>query len=86
MPLSELRDLHKSLTLKVNTSEVSGEFIDRVENIIKNYPGKCLFEIVVEDKKEDISVKMVSKSKKVGISSELLIDLNKLSGVECELK
>ncbi len=84
--LSELREMHKSLTLKVNASDVSNEFIDRIENIITNYPGKCSFEIHIEDKKDDISIKMYSKTKKVGISTELMHDLNKLEGVECELK
>ena len=70
----------------MGASDVSTEFIDRIENIFTNYPGKCSVEITVEDKNENMSIKMFSKSKKIAISTELMHDLNKLSGVECELR
>ena len=85
--LSELKEkAFSSLKLKVGASDVSTEFIDRIENIFTNYPGKCSVEITVEDKNENMSIKMFSKSKKIAISTELMHDLNKLSGVECELR
>jgi DNA polymerase-3 subunit alpha len=78
--LSELKEK------AVNSGDVSAEFIDRVESLISTYPGKCSFEIHVEDKNENMSVKMFSKTKKVGISNDLLLELNRLPGTECELK
>jgi DNA polymerase-3 subunit alpha len=85
--LSELKEkAFNSVRLKVNSGDVSAEFIDRVESLISTYPGKCSFEIHVEDKNENMSVKMFSKTKKVGISNDLLLELNRLPGTECELK
>jgi DNA polymerase-3 subunit alpha len=85
--LSELKEkAFSSIKLKVGASDVNLEFIDRIENIITNYPGKCSIEITVEDKNENMQVKMFSKTKKVAISTELMHDLNKLAGIECELK
>lgn len=85
--LSELKEkAFKSLKVNVEAATVTPEFIDRIENIITNYPGKCIVEIMVEDKNDNMQVKMFSKSKKVAISTELMHDLNKISGVECELK
>ena len=85
--LSELKEkAFKAIKINVESNDVTPQFIDRVENIIATYPGKCNVEIYVEDKVDNLSVKMFSKSKKVGISNDLMMDLNKLPGVECELK
>ncbi len=85
--LSELKEkAFNSVKVKLAASDVNAELIDRIENIISTYPGKCSFEIQVEDKNENLAVKMYSKSKKVGISNELMLELNKLPGAEYELK
>jgi len=33
-----------------------------------------------------MAVKMFSKTKKVGISNELMLEINRIPGAECELK
>jgi DNA polymerase-3 subunit alpha len=85
--LSEMKDkTFSSIKLKVGASDVSNEFIDKIELLINTHPGKCGIEIHVEDKAENLSVKMFSKTKKIDINDELMNELNRLSGVECELK
>lgn len=85
--LSELKEkAFNSIRLKLDTTTVTGELIDRIENIISTYPGKCSFEIHLEDKNENMAVKMYSKTKKVGISNELILELERIQGAECELK
>ena len=75
-----------SIKLKVGASDVSNDFVDKIELLINTHPGKCSIEIHVEDKLENLSVKMFSKTKKIDINDELMNELNRLSGVECELK
>ena len=65
---------------------MSNDFVDKIELLINTYPGKCGIEIHVEDKLENLSVKMFSKTKKIDINDELMNELNRLTGVECELK
>ena len=85
--LSEMKDkTFSSIKLKVGTGDVSNDFIDKIELLINTHPGKCGIEIHVEDKAENLSVKMFSKTKKIGINDELMNELNRLNGVECELK
>jgi DNA polymerase III subunit alpha len=85
--LSEMKDkTFSSIKLKVGTGDVSNDFIDKIELLINTHPGKCGIEIHVEDKTENLSVKMFSKTKKIDINDELMNELNRLNGVECELK
>jgi len=85
--LSELKEkAFNSIKLKLGVTDVNAELIDRIESIISTYPGKCSFEIQVEDKNDNMSVKMYSKTKKVGISNELMLELGRLPGAEYELK
>jgi len=85
--LSEMKDkTFSSIKLKVGASDVSNDFVDKIELLINTHPGKCGIEIHVEDKVENLSVKMFSKTKKIDINDELMNELNRLSGVECELK
>ena len=85
--LSEMKDkTFSSIKLKVGTSDVSNDFVDKIELLINTYPGKCGIEIHIEDKAENLSVKMFSKTKKIDINDDLMNELNRLTGVECELK
>ena len=85
--LSEMKDkTFSSIKLKVGTGDVSNDFVDKIELLINTYPGKCNIEIHVEDKLENLSVKMFSKTKKIDINDDLMNELNRLTGVECELK
>ena len=85
--LSELKEkAFSSLKVKIGAADVNNDFVNKIENIINTHPGKCGIEIHIEDKNENISVKMYSKTKKVGISNDFMMELNRLNGVECELK
>ncbi|MHB8402979.1 MAG: DNA polymerase III subunit alpha [Bacteroidia bacterium] len=85
--LSELKDKAFSFVkVKVGVSDVNTDFVDRIEKLISTHPGKCGIEIHIEDKTDNLSVKMYSKTKKVGISTDFMLELNRLNGVECELK
>ena len=85
--LSEMKDkAFNFIKLKVGANEVSNDFVDKIESLINAHPGKCGIEIHVEDRTENMSVKMFSKTKKIDINDELMNELNRLNGVECELK
>ena len=85
--LSELKEkAFTSVKVKIGANDVSNDFVDKIENLINTHPGKCGIEIHIEDKAENMSVKMYSKTKKVGISNDFMLELNRLQGVECELK
>ncbi len=85
--LSELKEkAFSSVKVKVGVTDVNPDFIDKIEKLIASNPGKCGIEIHVEDKTDNMSVKMYSKTKKVGISNDFMLELNRLNGVECELK
>jgi len=85
--LSEIKDkTFNSIKLKVGASDVSNEFIDKIELLINTHPGKCNIEIHVEDKAENLSVKMFSKTKKIDINDEFMNEINRLTVLEYDLK
>lgn len=84
--LSEVIDkLAKSITLKVALSDVSDNFIKKMETIINKYPGKCELKFNVFDKDENISVYLPSRISKVDASNKLIEDLNKSFEIEYKL-
>jgi DNA polymerase-3 subunit alpha len=85
--LSEIKDkTFNSIKLKVGASDVSNDFIDKIELLINTHPGKCNIEIHVEDKAENLSVKMFSKTKKIDINDEFMNEINRLTVLEYDLK
>ncbi|HKC66787.1 MAG TPA: DNA polymerase III subunit alpha [Bacteroidia bacterium] len=85
--LSEIKDkTFNSIKLKVGAGDVSHDFIDKIELLINTHPGKCNIEIHVEDKAENLSVKMYSKTKKIDINDAFMNEINRLSVLEYDLK
>jgi len=85
--LSEIKDkTFNSIKLKVGAGDVSNDFIDKIEKLINTHPGKCSVEIHVEDKAENLSVKMFSKTKKIDINDEFMNEINRLTVLEYDLK
>ena len=85
--LSEIKDkTFSSIKLKVGAGDVSTDFIDKIEKLINTHPGKCSVEIHVEDKAENLSVKMFSKTKKIDINDEFMNEINRLTVLEYDLK
>jgi DNA polymerase-3 subunit alpha len=85
--LSEIKDkTFNSIKLKVGAGDVNHDFIDKIELLINTHPGKCNIEIHVEDKAENLSVKMFSKTKKIDINDEFMNEINRLSVLEYDLK
>ena len=85
--LSEIKDkTFSSIKLKVGAGDVSTDFIDKIEKLINTHPGKCSVEIHVEDKAENMSVKMFSKTKKIDINDEFMNEINRFSVIEYDLK
>jgi DNA polymerase-3 subunit alpha len=74
-----------TLKLKMNLEDVSDKLIGGLDHILNSYQGKCNIEFIVEDKSENMQIKLFSKKNKVAINEELLIQINKLSQVEYEL-
>ena len=70
----------------MGAGDVSHDFIDKIELLINTHPGKCNIEIHVEDKAENLSVKMYSKTKKIDINDAFMNEINRLSVLEYDLK
>ncbi len=74
-----------NLKLKMSLEDVSNEFINQLDQLLNSYQGKCNVEFFVEDKAENMNVKLFSKKSKVAINDELIMELNKLTTLEYEL-
>ena len=74
-----------TLKLKMKLEDVSDKLINGLDQLLNNYQGKCNVEFVVEDKAENMHIKLFSKKNKVAINDELLMQIDKLSQIEYEL-
>ena len=84
--LSELKEkAFSTIKLKIGIDSINEAFINNFDNIVKQHPGKCSLEFLVEDSSDNISVKLFSKNFKVSINNDFMLDLDKLNAVEYEL-
>jgi DNA polymerase-3 subunit alpha len=89
--LSEMRDrLTKSITVVLDLYTLSGELLDRLQNMVKanndKYPNKsCTLRFLVKDREDAILVDMASKSFKVSPSDDLLAEIHELTNVDAVL-
>ncbi|MBC7864461.1 MAG: hypothetical protein IAF38_15915 [Bacteroidia bacterium] len=85
--LSELKEkTFKSVKLKIEVDNLNEELLNKVDALVKTYSnGKCNLQVVIEDKKENVSLNMFSKSIKVSLDTEFLDELKRMSNVELEL-
>ena len=63
----------KSITLKINLSNVSGQMIEETYNLIKNNKGKYTLNMCVYDPEGKANIQMLSKKYKVNIYSLLKV-------------
>ena len=73
------------MKLRMDISDLNEELITDLEAIFNASQGKCNVEFFVEDSIENISVKLPSKSRKIGITSELTTALDKIGSLTYEL-
>ncbi|MGE0568398.1 MAG: OB-fold nucleic acid binding domain-containing protein, partial [Bacteroidia bacterium] len=74
----------KNLKIKLEINDLTNQLIEELENLFNGHDGKCLVEFIVEDKNENMNVKLYSKSSRVKIDDELINALNK-QNLEYEL-
>ncbi|MFO0434108.1 MAG: DNA polymerase III subunit alpha [Sphingobacteriaceae bacterium] len=74
-----------NLKLKMELESITEQFINQLDQVLGSYQGKCNVEFYVEDKKENMNVKLFSKKSKIAISEELINELNKFPNLEYEL-
>ncbi|HEY9560116.1 MAG TPA: DNA polymerase III subunit alpha [Anseongella sp.] len=80
--LSEVKDkMTRSVTLSVSLNDIAAPFISRIEELVKEHPGKCGLKISINDPLENIGVDMPSKTYKVAISEEFLSGLGQIEKV-----
>src|SRR3546814_10322336 len=71
----------RSVTLSVSLNDIAAPFISRIEELVKEHPGKCGLKISINDPLENIGVDMPSKTYKVAISEEFLSGLGQIEKV-----
>ena len=77
--------IFSNMKLRMDISDLNEELITDLEAIFNASQGKCNVEFFVEDNIENISVKLPSKSRKIGITSELTTALDKIGSLTYEL-
>ena len=77
--------IFSNMKLKMDIADLNEELITNIEAIFNASQGKCNVEFFVEDTTENISVKLPSKSRKIGVTSELTAALDKIGSLSYEL-
>jgi DNA polymerase-3 subunit alpha len=85
--LSEIKEREfKSVKLKIEVKYLNADMLEKIDKLVKNHSnGKCIFEVLIEDPIENMSVKLFSKTIKVNLDSTFLDELSRLTHVEFEL-
>jgi len=77
--------IFSNMKLRVDINVINETLINDIETIFNASQGKCNVEFFVEDAVENISVKLPSKTCKIGITSDLTMALDKIGNVTYEL-
>lgn len=89
--LSDLRDkLAKSFTIQIALHQLNDQMIHKIQTLIdttvpEGEAASCGLKFMVVDVKENISVEMPAKSKKIKITNELLETIEEMEGVKYKL-
>ncbi len=89
--LSDLRDkLAKSFTIQIALHQLNDQMIHKIQELIdttvpEGEAASCGLKFMVVDVKENISVEMPAKSKKIKITNELLETIEEMEGVKYKL-
>ncbi len=74
-----------NMKLKMDINAINEEMIANIDAIFSASQGKCNVEFFIEDAVENLSVKLPSKSRKIGITSDLTAALDKIGNLKYEL-
>ncbi len=84
--MSELKEkAFNNIKVKVGINNVNEKVMDNFEKLVKAFPGKCGLEFMIEDKDENVNIKLFSKSLRVSLSNEFIDELNKFHELEYEV-
>lgn len=86
MLLTEVREkLTHQISLLIDVDALNQNFINTLNKIINDHPGKIPFSIKLHDLRENLVLPLRSRKQKIDINSSLLEQLNKLPQVELKL-
>jgi DNA polymerase-3 subunit alpha len=74
-----------NMKLKLDVNSLTDELIASIDAILNSSAGKCNVEFFVEDEKENMNVKLYSKSHKIAVTNELTTQLDKLKSIKYEM-
>jgi DNA polymerase-3 subunit alpha len=77
--------IFSNMKLRMDISAINEELIANIDAIFSASQGKCNVEFFIEDSTENLSVKLPSKSRKIGITSDLTAALDKIGDLTYEL-
>lgn len=84
--LPEIRDkMVRAIAVSVNINQLNTSIIDKLEQTIQHYPGKCNVNFNVFYEEEKISFEMTSKKYRINPCNEILDILAEIEGVACKL-
>ncbi len=73
----------KKLTINVGLKDISNEFVDLLHNKMAEYPGKCKFQMKIND--IDMNINMPAKNLKVELTNELIEDLEAMKEINYQV-
>ena len=77
--------IFSNMKLRMDINAINEELIANIDAIFSASQGKCNVEFFIEDSAENLSVKLPSKSRKIGITSDLTAALDKIRDLTYEL-
>ncbi|MEX1188793.1 MAG: DNA polymerase III subunit alpha [Bacteroidia bacterium] len=78
--LSELKEKYSQITMDITESSLNDNFIDILNKIIKDNPGKCQLKINLISPDNSLNIKLVSSSLRIDANPEFLRNLEKIIG------
>lgn len=85
--LSDVREkLVKRVKLKVPIKYINDEFINKMNTLCENFPGKSNLHFLIYNPLNDTHVEMFSRTKRIYLSNEIVDYLNKNSAIEYKIE
>ncbi|WP_128543523.1 DNA polymerase III subunit alpha [Larkinella soli] len=80
--LTEVRQKYsKELCIQLDLKRINNEFVAKITDLVRNYPGQCNLVLSVADAEERVEVSMLSRPFKIAPVNELLRALDAMDGV-----
>lgn len=84
--LSEIREkMCKEIKVTLDIERVNSQFVNKMDELIKAYPGQCSFLLTVRDPAEKVELTMLSRKNKVSVSNDFLNSLKEWDGLSFRL-